>query len=370
MKSLKIFSYVVVIITLLWPGTVFAKDLLDDKVVFGGTYTLAEGDTLNGNLVVFGGTITLEVDSTVNGDVVLIGGTVDAMGTVNGNLVGIGGVLKLGEASFLHGDLVTIGAAINKEIGAKVSGQVIQGFGFPFQFDMPAEMQFDEVSPPNINFSGNPALDVVWFFFRMFIWAALAVLLVIFFSAQTDQVVQAALDQPLITAGAGLLTAILAPLALLALSITIILIPVAFIAVILLGVAWLMGWVALGLEVGRRIAKMLNQEWAPAISAGIGTLVLYFVLAGFDQLVPCVGGLPRALVGLWGLGAVLMTYFGTREYLGPQEVVAAPQLVEVIDAEEVQPEIAEDTLPEDGFASEEEVPKEVDSTDEELPDAE
>jgi|SaaInl7_200m_RNA_FD_contig_51_687800_length_1576_multi_7_in_0_out_0_2 hypothetical protein len=371
MKSLKIFSYVLIIIALLWPGTAFAKDLLDDKVVFGGTFTLEEGDTLNGNLVVFGGTITLEADSTVNGDVVLIGGIVDAMGTINGNMVGIGGVLELGEDSRVHGDLVTVGAALNRLSGAEISGQVIQGLGFPFRFNIPGEMEFDEVGPPNIEFGGNPALDVVWFFFRMFIWAALAVLLVIFFSTQTERVTQAALDQPLITAGAGLLTAILAPLALVALAITIILIPVAFVAIVLLGVAWLMGWVALGLEVGRRIAKMLNQEWAPAIAAGVGTLVLYFVLAGFDQLVPCVGGLPRALVGLWGLGAVLMTYFGTREFHGASPTAeSAPQIVEVIVAEEEKPEVSEDSLPEDGLASEQDSLENAEQPEDETPEDE
>lgn len=354
MKSFKLFLYTLLILMLIVPSTVYAKDLLDDKVIFGGSYTLEESETLNGNLVVFGGTITLEEDSTVNGDVVLLGGTVDARGVVNGSLVGIGGVIQLGEASRVHGDLVTLGASLNREVGAEVSGQVIQGLGMPFRFNLPSEMQFDEVSPPNITVSRNPILDVVWFFFRMFIWAALAVLLVIFLSEYLDRMAQAAFDQPLITVGAGLLTAVLAPLAVLALVITIILIPVAFVAVVLLGIAWLLGWVALGLEVGRRIAKMLNQEWAPAIAAGVGTLVLYFVLAGFDELVPCVGGLPRALVGLWGLGAVFMTYFGTREYLGPQADVIDPQLVEVIDDEQKEPEILVDSLPEDDPVSEEE----------------
>ncbi|MBC8504211.1 MAG: hypothetical protein ISR58_08295 [Anaerolineales bacterium] len=371
MKYLKLFTFILVITALLWPGTAFARDLMDDKVIFGGTYTLPEGETLDGNLVVFGGAVTLELNSTVNGDVVLMGGTVDSMGTVNGSLVGIGGVLQLGESSVVNGDMVTIGAALQRAPGAQISGDVIQGLSFPFQFNFPSEMQFDNVQPPTFNVSSNPALDVVWFAFRMFIWAALAILLVIFFATQTDRVARAALDQPLITGGAGLLTALLAPLALIALTVTIILIPVAFVAIILLGIAWLLGWVALGLEVGRRIAKMMNQEWAPAISAGVGMLILYFVLAGFDQLVPCVGWLPRTLVGIWGLGAVIMTYFGTRDYTAPSDVIEAPQMVEVIDDEEpeliadaiadevedVDP-LSEDALPEDGLASDEETPEE------------
>ena len=361
MKYLKLLTYLFVIAALLWPGTAFARDLMDDKVVFGGTYTLTEGETLNGNLVVFGGAITLEKDSTVNGDVVLMGGTVDSQGTINGNMVGIGGVLQLGEAASVNGDLVTIGASLQREAGSEISGDVVQGLSFPYQFNFPSEMQFENVQPPApaINVSPNPVLKVVWFTFRMFIWAALAVLLVIFFDTQTDRVARAALEQPLITGGAGFLTALLAPLALIALTITLILIPVAFVAVVLLGIAWLLGWVALGLEVGRRIAKMLDQEWAPAIAAGVGTLILYFVLAGFDQLVPCVGWLPRALVGMWGLGAVLMTYFGTRDYHSPSRVVEAPRVIEVIDDGQPEPEpvVDEETLPGDGLAAEEDAPE-------------
>jgi len=39
------------------------------------------------------------------------------------------------------------------------------------------------------------------------------------------------------------------------------------------------------------------------------------VLGGFSELILCVGWLPQALVGLWGLGAVIMTRFGTQEYI-------------------------------------------------------
>lgn len=321
MKQVRRFALFVVLLALIWPSAVYARDLFDDEVIFGGSYTLEEGETLNGNLVVFGGAVTLKTDSTVNGDVVLLGGTVEGQGVINGSLVGIGGVLRLGEAAQVNGDLVTVGAVLQREDGAQINGQVIQGGAFPFHFNPSADVK----PVPKINFDHNPALGAVWFVFRMFIWAALAILLVIFFVKPTERVAQAALNEPLITAGAGLLTAVLSPIAVLALAVTIILIPVAFVLVLLLALAWLFGWIALGLEVGRRVAKMLKMEWAPAIAAGVGTFILYFVLAGFAEIVPCVGGLPRAVVGLWGLGAVLMTYFGTRDYQSAPQVMDVPQ---------------------------------------------
>ncbi len=350
--------FLLMIVALLLPSTAYARDLKDDKVIFGGTYTLQEGETLNGNLVVFGGAVTLEAETTVNGDVVLMGGTVDAAGVVNGNMVGIGGVLQLGDASQVNGDLVTIGASLQRDDGAQINGQVIRGMSFPFQLDFSSNAEnFGENYHPSTVTTSNPLLEAMWFFFRMFMWAALAVLLVIFFLPQSERVAKAALDLPLITVGAGLLTALLSPLALLALVVTIILIPVGLALVVLLGIAWLLGWVALGLEVGRRIAKMLNQDWAPAIAAGVGTFILYFVLAGFDQLVPCVGGLPRMAVGLWGLGAVLLTYFGTREFQSTPTIVETPQIADVIKDRTVGADVEEAALPDDGLTSEGEPPE-------------
>jgi len=354
-KKWNILILVVMVIALLWPGAASAKGLLDDKVIFGGTFTLNTDETLNGNLIVFGGTITLEVDSTVNGDVVLLGGTVSANGTINGNLIGIGGSVSLDAAARVSGDLVTIGATLNQAEGAQVIGQVLQEMPAPFQISMPSETNFsDDTFRRYVSSSTNPMLKGLWFFFRIFIWAALAVLLVLFFAAETERVARAAMAQPVITGGAGLLTLILLPFIVLALVITILGIPVALIALIVLGVAWLIGWVALGLEVGRRVAALFNQTWAPAVSAGVGTLLLYFVLGGIELLVSCVGWLPKTMVGMWGFGAALLTYFGTRDYPEDVNIVDVPERlnIESVDATSVQPE--DEILPDDGLASEHE----------------
>jgi hypothetical protein len=324
----------VLILTVFWPSPAYAKELFDDKVVFGGTYTLESGQTLDGNLVIFGGAVTTEADSIVNGDVALIGGVAEIGGEVNGNVVGIGGAVQLTSSAFVNGDLVTIGATLSRADGARVNGQIVNGIGIPFTLEIPdssitiPELPVEPIEPvvpivpvvpqipqtPGINWSFNPLLDMMWFFFRTFMFALLAVLVVIFFDKSTGRVSQAAIEQPIITAGAGFLTAVLAPLALIAMTLTIILIPVTLLTVFALVVAWLYGWIAVGLEVGRRIAKLFNMEWAPAISAGLGTFILFLVLGGISELIPCVGWLPLALVGFWGLGAVIMTRFGTQTY--------------------------------------------------------
>jgi hypothetical protein len=126
----------------------------------------------------------------------------------------------------------------------------------------------------------------------------------------------------LISGGLGLLTVILAPLVLLFLVITICLSPLALIGVLILVVAWGLGLIALGLEIGTRLAERMNHDWAPALSAGLGTLLLIFVLDGLREFVPCVGWLFPAIAGMVGLGAVLVTRFGTHVY--PLEPPPAP----------------------------------------------
>ena len=57
-KSILVVLVLVVLAALALPGTVLAKGLHEDKIVTGGLYTLASGETLDGSLVIFGGVVT------------------------------------------------------------------------------------------------------------------------------------------------------------------------------------------------------------------------------------------------------------------------------------------------------------------------
>jgi hypothetical protein len=105
----------------------------------------------------------------------------------------------------------------------------------------------------------------------------------------------------------------MAPIMLVMLAITVILIPVSLLAAIVLVVATAFGWIAVGYEVGRRVAQAFQWVLQPAVSAGLGTLLLTFVI-GAVSWVPCVGWIAFPLVGSLGLGAVLLTRFGSQDY--------------------------------------------------------
>jgi hypothetical protein len=130
--------------------------------------------------------------------------------------------------------------------------------------------------------------------------------------------------QPVTAGGVGLLSAFLAPFALLLLAVSLILLPVAAILAIAIMALGAFGWIALGYEVGRRFTLAIHQEWNPSFTAGLGTFALTLVSAMLTSVpvLNCIGWLVPFLLGLAAFGAVIMTRFGTRELAVAGEATA------------------------------------------------
>lgn len=314
---LKIGSSILLLLAvlLLWlaaPLPALAQGPDGDQFVIGDDFELASGDRLDGDLIVFGGNVTLEEGSTVNGDIVLMGGNLEALGKVTGDISMIGGNATLGETAEVSGDIHLTGGELQRAEGALVTGDVGGAF-VPFSQDD----RDGRVDVPRPREDRNPIWDFLWFLLRAFLWAGLAILVALFLPQQTTQVARVAAEKPVVTAGLGLLTALVFPLGLILLTLTIIGIPAAVVAVLLLVVIWAYGITSLGTEVGRRLAGWLRQDWALPVSAGVGTLVLVLVTNGINELVFCIGWLAPLVVGALGIGAVLLTRFGTQPYPPP-----------------------------------------------------
>jgi hypothetical protein len=351
----KRYKYVVLLVTLvllLIPGTAFAKELQDDRVVAGGTFTLESGEMLDGSLIVFGGTAAVEQDALVDNDVVVLGGIVTIDGTVGGNVVGVGGVVNLKENAIVEGDLTTVAATLNREPGARVDGQVITGIDVPALSVVPGTFDFqpfDNFDPftnfePMFNPIGFTIWRVIWFVFRTLLWGALAALVAMFLPNPTTRTKQTIVTQPVMAGGVGLLTIIITPIILLLLAITCILSPISLLGAMALVVAWVFGRIAIGLEIGNRIAKSFDRDWPIPLAAGVGTFGLALVVDSVGTFIPCVGWLIPALVGLFGLGGVVLTRFGSQAYPAEEEPFPA-ELIEDSEApalEDLESDVADD----------------------------
>ncbi|MGC8855436.1 MAG: hypothetical protein ACP5QU_01430 [Anaerolineae bacterium] len=308
-----------------------ARGLSQGQVIFGENFTLSAGQTLDGDLVVLGGNVTLEKDAVVlgsvalfggnaeiaagaqiNGDMALFGGNVNLAGKVNGNVAVFGGQVLLSKTAVVHGDVASVGGQVHREEGAQVMGEVITNVPAPRLTIPPAATTVPPVPP-----SANPGteLEPLWRVFKTLYQAIamglVAMLVTLFLQPQMTRIAQAVTTQPLIVGGVGLLTLIIVLVALLLLGITIILLPVSLLGALVLILAWLLGVLAVGQEVGERFTQMLHQTWSPVLTAGFGTFLLMLV-SGIVSMIPCIGWLFSFAVGLLGLGGVTVTYFGGR----------------------------------------------------------
>jgi cytoskeletal protein CcmA (bactofilin family) len=303
----------------------------DGQVIFGQSYTLKNGETLTGDLLVFGGTATIEEGATVNGNVLLFGSTLVLNGEVSGDVAVAGGSAALGASAHVQGNLTTVGASLDRAEGSQIDGQIS---------NTATSSSGSETNGSNPVIPGSQVTRVVQQMISNFDpfgplfnafgqalgLAILAMLVMLFLAPHADRVAHAIIAQPLTAGGLGLLTIIVAPIALVILTITIILIPVVAILVVALFVAGVFGWIAIGYEIGQRFTVAIHQNWHPAFSAGLGVFALTLVanaLTGIPVL-NCVGWLVPFLLGMAGLGAVIMSRFGTQSVFPPAVTGPAP----------------------------------------------
>jgi hypothetical protein len=273
-------------------------------------------------------------------------------------------LVTLGEQAVVNGDINLVGGNLQQADGAVVEGQVnddpvaIFPFAFtPGTFQMPWSRDFGmrNFNAPWMGIALTPIWGGLTVLFRSLVWAVVALLVALFAARPLERTANAAMTNPAAAGGLGCLTAIVAPLLLVILAITICLAPFSLIGGFLLTLAWGYGLIALGFETGRRMAIALHQDWAPVVVAGLGTFVLTLVVNAVGALIPCVGWMLPALVGSFGLGAVLLTRFGARSYPPGGESMRAASMaytapatpvVEPVETDEVDGSFAPPVPPE------------------------
>jgi hypothetical protein len=319
------------------------------RIIFGDSFTLESGERMDGDLVVLGGSVVLETRSRVDGNVVAVGGNVRVAGEVDGDVVAFGGNVVLRSTAVVDGDLVTIGGNVQRDYGAVVRGDEVEGFGFqvfPRIESFPTRLRF----APWVSRWSSSIFNIFGDIIVALALAALGLLVVLFWPKQTEVVGQAVLAAPWPSAGVGLLTGVVAVVLIILLAITICLSPVAFLLGVALLVACLFGWIAVGLLVGRRLLEAFNVRGITSLMAVAAGTLLISVL----QAIPCLGDILAFVVGCAGLGAVVLTRFGRQTYPLPTPIPPAPpgpplpiQPEEVaLEEVELETEEAEEAVPE------------------------
>jgi hypothetical protein len=296
----------------------------DGIVVWNEDYTLEEGEQLDGNLVVFNGDVTLEVDSHTQGSVIIWNGNVEVEGSVDEDVVVSGGDIYLGDDAWVGGNVVcSWNCALEQEEGARVEGVFTEGDPLAgLRIEPENGMPIRTPSLPTFWISG-PRQALRWLLrlirsvATILVVAAVAGLVTLIWPDPTAQVGRAVVEAPWHSLGIGVLTAAATTMLVIVLAVTICLSPIAILAALAAGAAGLFGWIAIGAMVGERLLRALNvRGTAPLWAAGLGTLLITLIGVGLSEalcLAP-LGWLVISLLGCLGLGAVVLTRFGTTAY--------------------------------------------------------
>ena len=307
------FILVVVFLALALPVRALAagqQSPLPDRIVIGESYVLESGEVLEGDIWLMGGNVTLEADSTVTGDVLVMGGSLEVDGLIEGEITAMGGMVFLRQHAVVEGDVNMVGGSLERADGAQVGGEVNTASSGPYRFTTP----LGSMRLPRFEVALHPFWQAVQFFMWAFVAAALAVLVVMFVPKPVERVAHAVISQPVIAGGLGLLTLLVAAVVLPILTLTICLAPLTVLAAIVLLLAVVYGWIALGTEVGQRMGQMFKVQWTLPVSAVLGTLFMTLVVNAIG-LIDCFGWIAPGLVIILGLGGTMLTYFGKREYV-------------------------------------------------------
>ena len=310
----------------------------DGIVVWNEDYALEADEQLDGNLVVFNGDVTLETGSRVEGTVIIWNGNVEVEGTVEGDIVVSDGDICLGDNAHVNGNVVCSWECdLKQQDGAYVEGVFTEGEPLgdlhiePLP-GIPVNMPY----PPAFWTSGSRYV-VGWVveFIRsvaaVLVVSAVAGLVALTWPHPTEQIGRTLVKAPWQSFGVGVLTIIAAAVTIIVLTVLVCTAPIAALATLALGAAGLFGWIAIGALVGKRLLQALNaREIAPLWAAGLGTLVITLVGTGLSNrfgltalgwvgsgvgccLTP-LGWLIIVILGCLGLGAVVLTRFGTTAY--------------------------------------------------------
>jgi hypothetical protein len=304
---------------LLVPQIALAKSAAIHDVVIGQPFTLSAGQTFFGNLVTVGSAVKLENGSTLDGDIVLIGGSLESSGKIIGQLASIGGTVHLASMAIVSRDVAVIGPAPRVDSGAEVTGSLKSLREFSLPGSRPAEALPLGDLPAGFLLGGAVSgktdlwYEVAALMFKILLLSAIAVLVVLVLPLPTRRVARTIVGQPAISFLIGMLAMVASAALLLLLAFTICLSPVGLLGTFVLLAAVLLGWIALGWEVGKRLAGVVGVNWHPAVQAGVGTMVITLIAGGLGYI-PCAGSLLDILVLSFGLGAVVLTRFGGQDY--------------------------------------------------------
>jgi hypothetical protein len=262
-----------------------------DGPSFGGNVVVNTGEVTCGDITSFGGTVTIKGE--VKGEVLAFNSQVVVFGVVDGNMNLYAGSLVLQNGSHVQENINLYGSRVLQNAGTH-SNIHNYSWGIDWLFGMRGAFAFPYIS--------------------ILIWVVVGLLLTSLLPENVVFVRTTVKSRRKRSYVLRLLSMLLAPPVLIVLVALILSIPLAIIVAVGLFAAWVLGMVAIGWNVGEYILRAVaphQRERHVQVAVGLAVLALVGSL-------PYIGWLINIGLGLVGLGAVLLSRFGTRLYGPPR----------------------------------------------------
>lgn len=257
--------------------------------------------TVEGDVEASAGSVTVGSGAVVGGDLQVAAGSLLLAGTVDGTVEAAVERLQLASTASVGGDVKHgTQTEVVREDGASVGGSVTAVEDLSVEAG-PGDFGAPDLGPSNLVFGIYGALVTL----------LLGAVLLLAFPGFTGEVVAEVRDRPLRSSGIGLGGLVGIPLALLALVITVVGIPLTLLGFMAFGVLVFVSAALAEYAVGTWAlsAAGVDNRWAGLVVGVLGVALL--------SRIPVVGWLVNLVVFLLGFGAVLtLLYRGYRRHRG------------------------------------------------------
>jgi len=252
------------------------------------------------SIVKIGSDLTIEEGTKVH-NVLVIGGQITVEGTVENHVIVIGGSVVLAKAAVVGGNVFCLGGIIVKGRGAEVRGSV-------------TEINSNDISQAVTNALSEEWEGWSWIFaiISMSIFLGLLIISVVtvLLIPKPVRLISAAIKETpfkVTVWGLGGLVLIVPLAVLLAISVVgIVLIPLEM-TIVLCSV--LIGFISVSQLVGRKLFAVLKRNDQSMMRETIWGLVILWLIGW----IPYVGWMVKVCAIVLGMGAVLLTRFGTHQ---------------------------------------------------------
>lgn len=254
--------------------------------------------TEGGSIVKVGSDVTIEAGQKVR-NVVVIGGQITISGAVDNNVVAVGGSVVLTKTAVVGGNVISLGGIIVSARDSQLGGTMT------------------EINSTNLFETLTAALSAEWegwsWIFAIvslsifLVILVLALLIVALLPKPVRTVAEAIGENTFKVALCGLLGLVLiTPLAIL-LTISVVGIALIPLEVIIVVCSVLLGFIAVGQFIGKKVLKLFHRPNPSMLRETFWGLIILWLIGW----IPYIGWMVKAVAIVIGLGAALITRFGT-----------------------------------------------------------